>query len=194
MKKELWVIDMDDTLFTSHGFVNLYKNDENGEEYIWERIDSRDFDFSNMPPLDLNDGYRVCFDFFKDTEAFIESAKLVGKNWERIWEAGAKNHHRLILTARETFNDQKGFEKFVRGVLKDPQLVITCCRYCQTNFSPPLAKQEEVRKLLQRGIYQTVHMYDDSVPNLEAFKALKSEFPDIEFVAVKVNGEEFVNV
>lgn len=187
MTKTLWIIDMDDTLFTSYGHVDVY-NDEN--ELI-DRIDSRDFFWSKQEIEFYGPGKRFCFKYFRCTQDFIDTAKPIGDNWSRILALGAKDGDRHIVTAREHFDDQEGFESFVRSVLKDNDLGINCCVYSEGQKHFPEAKQEVIRRLLKTKRYDRVHMFDDRPDNLDAFLDLRDEFDFTTFHAVHVEGENF---
>jgi predicted chitinase len=94
----------------------------------------------------------------------------------------------IMLTARSDFNDRDVFLDTFRQYGIDMDRVHV---YRAGNLVTRAATEEKkkiiLKHLLGKHAYEKVIMYDDSVPNLNAFLSLKQDFPYTEFYAWHVD-------
>jgi pyrimidine deaminase RibD-like protein len=98
----------------------------------------------------------------------------------------------VMVTARADFNDRELFLDTFRKYGIDMSKVHV---YRAGNFVGKASTEEKkkiiIRNLLEKDHYSKAIMYDDAIPNLEAFVSLKEEYPHTKFYAwhVSLEGE-----
>jgi hypothetical protein len=196
-ENKLWIIDLDDTLFHQDINIRAYRRVPcRGKGETLELV--KTIHSSKWKLHDIDDSLEYDFSDFKDERSFIDNAKPIGNNYQRILDMGAAYGYRHIVTAREQFYNQLYFVYHIQHRLWDDELAIHCVGdYITNEFSPPKAKQKTIRNLIKEkdylsDPYQQVYMFDDCTKNLHAFMRLQEEFTYINFKAYEIRGSEFV--
>lgn len=179
--KVLWCIDMDDTLFTSYGYVTQIHPDGTRTKIHYDV-------WAKRPP---NTDHLYDFSSFRDEKAFIDTAKPIGNNWQTILNLGAKdaNARRIIVTARQNFNNQMYFVYHLKHKLDDDSLAIYCVGDEPFDTAAD-CKYHVINRLITNSDYSAVVMVDDSMHNLETFLNLKRQHKDKMFTTYFVDNEK----
>jgi hypothetical protein len=147
----------------------------------------------------LKPGESYDYSEFRDADIFHKHSKPIKNVIARL-----KNLHKraknnpgsrvIIATARSDFGNK---DKFLHRLHSDGIQVHGKDRvhvYRAGNIETPISVAERkaavIRKHVQEGKYNEVHLHDDSKENLNAFLGLRHEFPNVKFHAhhVKHNG------
>jgi predicted chitinase len=148
-----------------------------------KQLNSHDFTHYELQP-----GEEFDFGGFRDAREFFTQARpipgMIGQ-LKRDIESGNKV---IMLTARSDFNDRDVFLDTFRQYGIDMDRIHV---YRAGNLVTRAATEEKkkiiLKHLLGKHAYEKVIMYDDSVPNLNAFLSLKQDFPYTEFYAWHVD-------
>jgi hypothetical protein len=87
-----------------------------------------------------------------------------------------------ILTARGDLDDQPKFAKHMKKFGIDIG-EIHVRRAGNLEGKPADTKASVMSDLINKGKYKKVHLYDDSIDNLDGFLKLKKKHPEVEFNA-----------
>jgi hypothetical protein len=94
----------------------------------------------------------------------------------------------VMVTARSDFNDRELFLDTFRKYGVDMSKVHV---YRAGNMTDKISTEEKkkiiINRLLDKEQYNKAIMYDDAVPNLNAFVSLKKDHPDTRFYAWHVD-------
>lgn len=162
---EINIFDFDDTLVRTDS--RIYLRTEDGEissltphEYAtYEPQPGDKFDFSE-------------FEDVKDPEPIMH---MLLKMKMAIRDLGLDNV--FVLTAR---GYPKPIQEFLEGV------GVSGVRIVALGTSDPAAKAEAIRKeITSRGV-TSVKFFDDSAKNIAAVKELRSEFPGVQILAMRI--------
>ena len=178
----LYIFDIDDTLFKTHARVNVI--DADGK--VVHSLKSKDFgDYKLLP------GQHYEYSEFKDSDKFDRTSRPIKKMLNKVKDLqkeieGTKSRI-IFVTARSDFDDKDKFLKVFRKRKIDiDKIHIYRSGNDPADISNADKKAKVIRKQLKSGIYTKADMYDDKMDNLEAFKGLHKEFPDISFGAYQV--------
>ena len=174
----LVIFDIDDTLVNTTTKVGVRRDGR-----LVKQLNSHDFTHYELQP-----GEEFDFGGFRDAREFFTQARPIPgmmKQLKRDIESGNKV---IMLTARSDFNDRDVFLDTFRQYGVDMDRVHV---YRAGNLVTRAATEEKkkiiLKRLLGKHAYEKVIMYDDSVPNLNAFLSLKQDFPYTEFYAWHVD-------
>lgn len=180
-------IDIDETIFHTHAKVKIIKNNQvikevtNQEFNTYQLKEDESFDFSEFKDAEL----------FKNTSEPIEKVIARIKHMiMRIKETHSQSKI-ILLTARKDFDNKEPFLQTFRdnNIDIDNTNIIYIERSGNLEGNIAENKQHIIKKYLKTNNYQRVRLIDDDRKNLEAFKALTDEFPNIEFYGLlAVNG------
>jgi len=179
-------IDIDDTTFKTDSKVNV--RNENDE--ITKRLSSEEYNKYNLKPGEYFD-----YTEFSDSRIFHKTAKPIPTVLRRVNQflniiKLKRNHDKIIfLTARTDMNDKELFLDAFRkiGIPVDDKNIVYIERAGNLiDMSTPKAKAHIIRKYLDKKIYSQARMLDDSIHNLSEFLRLQKDYPEINFIAVKV--------
>lgn len=93
----------------------------------------------------------------------------------------------IMNTAREDFdNKEPVLQKFRDHGIDIDRMHIHRSGNVPGDMIPAHKKNVVLRQYLESGSYKRVEMFDDSSTNLQAFKTLSHEYPDVTFIAWKV--------
>jgi predicted ribosome quality control (RQC) complex YloA/Tae2 family protein len=178
----LYVFDIDDTLFRTYAKIHVL--DANGK--IVRSLDNQEYNSYKVLP-----GQTLKFDEFRDSEKFDMTSRPITKMLDKVKflqkQIEGTSSKIIFVTAREDFDDK---EKFLNAFRKRKIDIDKIHVYRTGNDHGPESKGEKkakvIRKYLQSGDFTKAEMYDDHLENLEAFKDLQREFPDVSFEAYQV--------
>lgn len=175
----LTIFDIDDTLMHTTAKIRVIKNGQ-----VVRTLTNQEFNTYTLKP-----GESFDFGEFRSAEKFREESKPIGPMVEKLKLAlrQAGNGRVIMLTARADFDDKETFLQTFRDLGIDmSQVHVHRAGNLPGDAIPAEKKAVWVRRYLDTGKYSRVKLYDDSITNLEVFKALKQEYPDVDFQAVYV--------
>jgi hydroxymethylpyrimidine pyrophosphatase-like HAD family hydrolase len=172
----LHAFDMDETLFAhDHNKLRVHVNDQHGRRV--RSLTNQEFNSHQLPP-----GHDYDFSEFKSSDVFTHSAKPIRKMIAKLKAIKNNGGKTAIVTARSDLDDQPKFAKYMGkyGIdIGDTHV------YRSGNIpgKPAETKAAVISGLIQKFGHKKVHLYDDSIDNLNGFLKLKKEHPDVEFHA-----------
>lgn len=183
-ESSLHVFDIDDTLFHTTARVHVKK----GSKTV-TTLSSAEYNSHILPP-----GHHYDYSEFHSAHKFDTESKPVHRMMDKLKgvhaSVKAKGRGRVILnTARQDFDDKETFLGTFRkhGVEIDDIHVHRAGNESTKKKIPVgVAKNNVIRKHLNTGNYTHVSLYDDSIENLNHFKELEKEHPNVQFKAYHV--------
>jgi GNAT superfamily N-acetyltransferase len=179
---KLVIFDIDDTLVNTDTRVNVVQDGR-----VIKQLNSHDFTHYKLAP-----GESFDFGEFKDAREFYTKARPIPGMIKQLKQDIATGNRVIMLTARSDFNDRDVFlDTFRRFGIDMDQVHV----YRAGNLAIKAATEEKkkiiLKHLLGKEHFDKLIMYDDSVPNLNAFLSLKQEYPWSKFYAwhVDPNGQ-----
>jgi len=179
---KLVIFDIDDTLVNTDTRVNVVQDGK-----IIKQLNSHDFTHYKLGPGETFD-----FGAFRDAREFFTKAKPIPGMIRQLKHDIATGNRVIMLTARSDFNDRDVFLDTFRRFGIDMDKVHV---YRAGNLAIKAATEEKkkiiLKHLLGKEHFDKLIMYDDSVPNLNAFLSLKQDYPYSKFYAwhVDPNGQ-----
>ena len=175
----LSVFDIDDTLF--HTTAKIGVLDKQGK-----RI--KELSNSEFNTYAWKEGEKPDFSEFKDAEKFNKESVPI-PSMVRKMIGMLKNVHRnpnskvIIITARADFDDRETFLDTFRkqGININMVHVERAGNLKIPNASIAEKKAIIVREYLDTNKFDVARLYDDAWSNIEEFKLLATEYPDVEF-------------
>ena len=175
---KLVIFDIDDTLVNTDTKVNVVRDGK-----VTKQLNSHDFTHYQLQP-----GEEFDFGAFRDAREFYTQARPIPGMIRQLKQDIATGNRVIMLTARADFNDREVFLDTFRQYGIDMDQVHV---YRAGNLNVKTATEEKkkiiLKHLLGRTHYDKVIMYDDSVPNLNAFLSLRQDFPWSRFYAWHVD-------
>jgi hypothetical protein len=142
------------------------------------------FEQQNM----LLEEYREYFGDFSNAREFFENAKPIIPMINQLKRDINTGNKVVMVTARSDFNDRELFLDTFRKYGVDMNKVHV---YRAGNMTDKISTEEKkkiiINRLLDKEQYNKAIMYDDAVPNLNAFVSLKKDHPDTRFYAWHVD-------
>jgi len=172
----LVIFDIDDTLLHTTAKINVIKDGK-----VTRSLTNQQFNNYELKP-----GEEFDFGEFRDAEKFARESRPIQPMIDKL--KFILNHSPsskvIMLTARADFNDKDTVLKTFKDYGIDMSRVhLYRAGNISGDSSPAVKKAIYVRQFLGTGKYKSVSLYDDSISNLRAFKALKKEFPGVVFAA-----------
>jgi len=175
----LYVFDMDDTLFSTNTLVHV--RDSSGK--IVKSLNSAEFATHKLLPGQSYDSSE-----FEKADEFEMTSKPIVPMLARMklfqTFSDATDSDITIVTGRADLDDKEKFLNVFRRLGIDIDKIHV---YRVGNDRGPesiaVKKCKVIRRLLNSHKYKHAFMYDDSLNNLNEFKNLNKEFPDISFSA-----------
>jgi hypothetical protein len=173
----LTIFDLDETLFHTYAEVKVIKN---GKEVA--SLTNQEFNGYKLKP-----GESFDFGEFRSAETFAKTstpiAKMIGKAKAIIRNSVAKGSRVIISTARKNFDNKELFLNTLNAHGIDTDNVRVERAGNLDLGSTPKNKKAVLRKYLRSGIYKRVRFFDDDLNNVNSFKSLEKEYPNISFEA-----------
>jgi len=175
--KTLHAFDMDEVLFHhDHSKVKVHVKDKSGKRV--ESLTNQEYNSHKLKPEHSYD-----YSEFRSSKVFKKSATPIHKMINKLRAIHKNNKNVRIVTARSDMDDKHGFMKTLKHHGIDPHEVHVHRAGNTGEKTPALAKHKVIGDLIKKHGYKKVHLYDDSKDNLEKFKSLKHDHPDVEFHA-----------
>jgi hypothetical protein len=179
--KTLHAFDMDETLFGhDHNKLKIHVNDPSGKRVA--SLTNQEFNTHKLPPQHSYD-----FNDFKSSDTFNKSAKPIRKMIAKMKAIHKNNKNVEIVTARADMDDKEKFGHHLKKYGIDIGKIHVRRAGNLGQGNPGVQKKQVISDLIKKNDYKKVHLYDDSHSNLEHFKALKQDHPDVEFHAHHVH-------
>ena len=172
----LHAFDMDETLFAhDHHKLRVHVTDPSGKRV--RTLTNQEFNTHQLPK-----GHNYDFSEFRSSDIFTQSAKPIRKMIAKLKAIQKNGGKTAILTARSDLDDQKKFAHHLMkyGIDIDKTHVH---RAGNLEGKPADTKAMVMRDLLNKHGHKKVHLYDDSMANLDKFLKLKKDYPETEFHA-----------
>ena len=172
----LHAFDMDETLFAhDHNKLRVHVVDQHGRKV--RSLTNQEFNAHQLPP-----NHRYDFSEFRSSDVFTHSAKPIRKMIAKLKAIKNNGGKTAIVTARSDLDDQP---KFARHMGKYGIDIGDTHVYRAGNMEgkPADTKAAVISGLIHKDGHKKVHLYDDSIDNLNGFLKLKKEHPDVEFHA-----------
>lgn len=130
----------------------------------------------------LKSGHSYDYSDFKSSKVFKSSAHPIHKMIRKMQHIQQNKQNVNIVTARSDMDNKEHFKHTLshHGIDAD---AVHVHRAGNTGLSPAKAKHKVIGDLIKKHGYQKVHLYDDSQENLNHFKKLKQDHPNVEFHA-----------
>jgi len=191
LKDTITFIDIDETLFFTKAKILL--KDEDGN--ILQKLTNQEYN-----TYILARGESFDFSEFISTELFINTSipnKPMIDILKNLFEnTKTTNSEVYLLTARQDFDDKRRFLEFlvkhgIEAGHKDDQKVHVIRAGNIPGSDNAGKKYDIIKKMLEGNTqFKTVNLYDDAAKNLEAFKELKLDYPNIELQGYIINGSK----
>lgn len=183
----LTVFDIDDTLF--HTTAKIGVLDKQGK-----RI--KELSNSEFNTYAWKEGEQPDFSEFKDAEKFNKESAPIPSMVKKMIGMLSNVHKNpkskvIIITARADFDDRETFLDTFRkqGINIDMVHVERAGNLKIPNASIAEKKAIIVRKYLDTKRFDVARLYDDAWSNIEEFKLLATEYPDVEFEGFWIDEE-----
>ncbi|NBP01592.1 MAG: hypothetical protein EBU90_15955 [Proteobacteria bacterium] len=175
--KTLHAFDMDEVLFHhDHSKVKVHVKDEHGKRV--HSLTNTEYNDHKLKP-----GHSYDYSEFKSHKVFKKSAHPIHKMINKLRAIHKNNKNVEIVTARSDMDNKHGFMKTLKHHGIDARHIHVRRAGNTGEDSPAKAKHKVIGDLIKKHGYKKVHLYDDSHANLEHFKKLKHDHPDVEFHA-----------
>jgi len=185
--KGLHVFDIDETLFKTNAKIRV--RDKSGK--LVKVLTNQEFNDHK-----LQTGQHYDFSEFRNAKKFHDESEPISPMIDKLnaihnnIKAGNHNSKINMNTARSDFDDKDTvLNKFRKHGIDVDNTHIHRAGNVPGNDSPAEKKNVVLRKHLNTGNYDHVHMYDDSKTNLEQFLKLQKEYPKVKFHAHHVSHE-----
>jgi hypothetical protein len=171
----LTIWDIDETLFNTKALVYVMK----GAELV-RKLTNQEF---NTYKLKAGESYD--FREFRDAKHFRDTSEPIAKAIQKLIaihkNVKAKGSKMIVITARSDFDDRDIFLDTFRkqGIDIDDIHVHRAGNLNAANSAE--GKKIYIKQYLDTGKYARVRLFDDAISNLEMFKNLSKEYPDIKF-------------
>lgn len=180
---DLVIFDIDDTLL--HTTAKIKVVDEKGN--VVRELTNQEFNNYQLQP-----GEQFDFGEFRNAEKFNKESKPIVPMIRKLKTilAHAGNAKVIMLTARSDFDNKELFlDTFAKHGIDMSRVHVHRAGNLPGEDIPAEKKAVWVRRYLNTGHYGHVRLYDDSMSNLRVFKALKKEYPQVDFRAIYVGPE-----
>lgn len=173
----LTIFDIDETLF--HTTAKIRVLDKEGKP---KELSNQEFNTFNP-----DEGDNIDFSEFQDAEKFNKESKPIPQMVNKmigILGNVSKNplSKVIILTARSDFDNKEIFlDTFRKHGINIDMVYVERAGNLPNNLSVAEKKNTIIRKYLDSKKFDVVRLYDDAISNIEAFKNLSSEYPNVDF-------------
>ncbi len=185
--KGLFVFDVDECLFKTNAKIHV--KDKAGNTV--KTLNNQEFNDHKLHP-----DHHYDFHEFQDSKKFHDESEPIHPMIRKVQKisrnikAGKHDSKIIMNTARADFdNKQPVLDKFKKHGIDIDSMHIHRSGNVPGNGLPAEKKNVVLRKHLDTGKYDHVHLFDDSKTNLDHFNKLQTEYPNIKFNAHHVDHE-----
>ena len=173
----LTIWDIDETLFKTTARVKVVRGGK-----VIKILGNREYN-----TYQLESGESFDFDEFRNAQHFRDTSEPIAKAIRKLIamhkNIKAKGSKMIILTARSDFDDKDVFlDTFRKQGIDIDDIYVHRAGNLGTMPSAQ-AKRIIIKQYLDSGKYSRARLFDDAVSNINMFKMLKHEYPDISFEA-----------
>ena len=169
--------DIDETLFThDHSKLRVHVKDPSGRRV--RTLTNQEFNSHELPA-----GHSYDFSEFRSSDVFGKSAQPIRKMIAKMKAMKNNGANVEMLTARADLDDKNKFAAHMKkyGIDITPGSGIHVRRAGNTPGKPADTKAAHIADAIQREGLREVHLYDDSIDNINGMLKLKKQFPDVTF-------------
>lgn len=172
IEKSIHYFDWDDTLSKPSDSVRVRVRDSQGN--VVQHLKTHEFNDHK-----LEHGHSYDFDDFKSTKKFsVKPIKKMVNKLKAIHRNGGKTE---ILTARSDFDDKHKFASKIKSGSGIDIKKVHVRRAGNIGGPPHMAKAKIISAAIKKHGYDTVHLYDDSIHNINSMLELKKKHPNVTF-------------
>lgn len=176
-KKSKHYFDIDETLFAhDHSKLRVHVKDPSGNRV--RTLTNQEFNSHQLP-----EGHSYDFSEFRSSDVFGQSAKPIRSMIAKMKAIKNNGGNVEMLTARADLDDKNKFAAHMKkyGIDITPGSGIHVRRAGNMPGKPADTKAAHVSDAIQREGLSEVHLYDDSIDNINGLLKLKSKHPDVTF-------------
>jgi len=176
-KRSKHYFDIDETLFAhDHSKLRVHVKDASGNRV--RTLTNQEFNSHQLP-----EDHSYDFGEFRSSDIFGQSAKPIRSMISKM--KGIKNNGGNVemLTARADLDDKQKFAAHMNkyGIDITPGSGIHVRRAGNMGGKPADTKAAHISDAIQREGLSSVHLYDDSIDNINGMLKLKSKHPEVTF-------------
>lgn len=176
-RKAKHYFDIDETLFAhDHSKLRVHVKDPSGNRV--QTLTNQEFNSHQLPS-----GHNYDFSEFRSSDVFRKSASPIHDMINKMTSIKKDGHDVEMLTARADLDDKKKFGQFMNkyGIDITPGTGIHVRRAGNMTGKPADTKAAHIADAIQKEGLSEVHLYDDSIDNINGMLKLKKQFPDVDF-------------
>lgn len=169
--------DIDETLFAhDHSKLRVHVKDPSGRRV--RTLTNQEFNSHELPA-----GHSYDFSEFKSSDVFAKSAQPIRKMIAKMKAMKNNGANVEMLTARADLDDKNKFGAHMKkyGIDITPKSGIHVRRAGNMQGKPADTKAAHIADAIQREGLREVHLYDDSIDNINGMLKIKKQFPDVTF-------------
>lgn len=169
--------DIDETLFAhDHSKLRVHVKDSSGRRV--RTLTNQEFNTHQLPP-----GHSYDFGEFRSSDIFGQSAHPIRKMIAKMKAMKNNGANVEMLTARSDLDDKGKFAAHMNkyGINITPGSGIHVRRAGNMQGKPADTKAAHIAAAIQREGLKEVHLYDDSIDNINGMLRLHKHFPDVAF-------------
>ena len=178
-RRSLVIFDIDDTLLHTTAKIKVVRDGQ-----AIRQLSNQEFNNYELQP-----GEEFDFGEFRNAEKFNRESRPIEPMVRKLKTilAHSDSSDVIMLTARADFDNRDLFlQTFTDLGIDMSQVHVHRAGNLPGDDIPAEKKAVYVRRYADTGRYDHIRLYDDSRTNLEVFKELKTEYPDIDFRAYYV--------
>ena len=176
-RKSKHFFDIDETLFAhDHSKLRVHVKDPSGKRV--RTLTNQEFNSHQLPQ-----GHSYDFSEFRSSDVFGKSAAPIRKMIAKMKAMHGNGANVEMLTARSDLDDKNKFAGHMNkyGIDITPGSGIHVRRAGNMPGRPADTKAAHIADAIQREGLSEVHLYDDSIDNINGMLKLKKQFPNVAF-------------
>jgi hypothetical protein len=176
-RKTKHYFDIDETLFAhDHSKLRVHVKDPSGNRV--RTLTNQEFNSYQLP-----EGHNYDFSEFRSSDVFGQSASPIRSMIAKMKAIKNNGGNVEMLTARGDLDDKNKFAGHMKkyGIDITPGSGIHVRRAGNVPGKPADTKAAHVSDAIQKEGLSEVHLYDDSIDNINGLLKLKSKHPDVTF-------------
>jgi hypothetical protein len=177
--KTFHAFDIDETLFAhDNSKVKIHVRDKKTGDVV-HSLSNQEYNTHKLQPHHEYD-----YSDFRSSDVFSKSAKPIRSMIAKMKAIHKRNKNVEMVTARGDLDSKERFGHHMKkyGIDID-QIHVRRSGNLNPRAPAHVNKANMISSLIKKNGYKKVHLYDDSQSNLDHFKALKAQHPDVEFHA-----------